>query len=154
MKRYLSTFLLFMFLIAGCSSSNQKEVEKVIQDAFKARADVVFLYKDKKVLQNYFSPKALGQSRDYLAWSPKSQWNNVKNLKYSTTIRINNLKVDGKQASAEVFETAVVTWDYIDPSKVMGTAFAKEDAWTNKKHIVTMFLTADGKWLVEEDVIQ
>ncbi len=153
MKRILVTFLL-LFLVAGCSGSSRKEVETFIQDAFKVRADAVFLYKDKKPLEQYFSPQALEQSKEYLEWSPNGQWPNVKNLKYTAALRIDKIKISGKQAAAEVFETAVVTWDYIDPGKVMGTAFINENAWSNRKHMVTLTLTPEGKWLVDQDIVQ
>lgn len=155
MKKILWAFVVMALLLAGCGSGSKQEVEKFIQDAFKARAEAVFKYKDKKPLALYFSPQALEQSREYLNWSPPgNQWNNIKNLKYSIKLRIEDLKVDGKQAAATVLETAIISWDYIDPAKVAGTAFIKEDAWSNKKHLVTLTLTPEGKWLVDRDIIQ
>ncbi len=154
MKRILAAVLLLVFLTAGCLGGDRKEVEKSIQEAFKTRAEAVFLCKDKKPLERYFGPQAMEQSKAYLAWSPNGQWTNVKNLKYSTTLRINKLKISGKKATAEVLETAVVTWDYIDPAQVLGTAFLKEDAWSNRKHLVTLTLVPEGKWLIEQDVVQ
>ncbi len=155
MKRLFAAWVVLMLLIGGCkSSSGQAEVEKFIQEAFKARAEAVFLYKDKKPLEQYFSQEALEQSREFLDWSPRGQWHNVKDLKYSIVLRISNLKIDGKQATANVSETVVVTWDFIDPSQVSGTDFVKEDAWTNRKHTVRLILTPEGPWLVDQDIVQ
>lgn len=154
MKKILWAFVIATVLVAGCGSDDKQEVEKYIQDAFKIRAETVFKYKDKKALAGYFSPRALEQSREYLNWSPPGgQWDNVKNLKYSIKLRIEDLKVDGKQATATVLETAIISWDYIDPAKVAGTAFVKEDAWTNKKHMLTLSLTPENRWLVDQDII-
>ena len=153
MKRiYFVFMILIISVISGCSNSNNEEVEQFILDAFKSRADAVFLYKDKKALSQYFSPEALEQSKDYLAWSP-GPWNNIKDMKYSSSLRIDKLKVDGKRATAQVYETVVVTWDYIDPGKVMGAEFVKEDAWSNRKHLVTLILSPEGKWLIEQDIV-
>ncbi len=155
MKRLFAACVVLILLIGGCiSSSNKAEVEKFIQDAFKARAEAVFLYKDKKPLAQYFSPEALEQTREFLNWSPRGQWHNVKDLKYSITLRIRNLKIDGKQATAEVAETVVVTWDFIDPAKVSGTDFVKEDAWSNRKHVLKLILTPEGNWLVDQDIVE
>ena len=154
MKRvYFVFIMLIIILVSGCSSSNKEEVRLFIENAFKTRADVVFLYKDKEVLSGYFSPEALEQNRAYLDWSPKGQWNNVKDMKYSTTLRISNLKIDGKRATAEVFETVVVTWDFVDPAKVAGMEFTKEDAWSNRKHLVTVVLNPEGNWIIEQDMV-
>jgi len=138
MKRvYFVFIMLIIIVVSGCSSSNKEEVRLFIEDAFKTRADVVFLYKDKEVLSGYFSPEALEQNRAYLDWSPKGQWSNVKDMKYSTTLRISNLKVDGKRATA----------------KVAGTEFTKEDAWSNRKHLVTVVLNPEGNWIIEQDMV-
>jgi hypothetical protein len=154
MKKQFAMLLMLVFIISGCSSSDKSSVEKFIQEAFKARANAVFLYKDKKVLAKHFSPQALNQGKEYLNWRPGKQWNNVKNLKYSTTLRIEDIKIDGKQATATVLETVVVTWDYIDPSLVVGTAFIKEDAWSNRRHLITLVLTPEGNWIIDQDVVE
>ncbi|PKM80928.1 MAG: hypothetical protein CVU89_11325 [Firmicutes bacterium HGW-Firmicutes-14] len=153
MKRVF-VLILGLILMTGCGGSKKAEAEQVIHDAFKARAEVVFLYKDKKPLEEYFTPEALQQIREFLDWSPNGQWENVKNLKYSYKIRMRELKVDGKQASAEVYETAVVTWEYIDPSRVVGTAFIKEDAWSNRRHLVSLTQEPDGNWKVSRDIVR
>ncbi len=152
-KLYYVYILLILLIISGCTSSNKEEVRLFLEEAFKTRADVVFLYKDKEVLSRYFSPNAMEQNRAYLDWSPNGQWSNVKDMKYSITLRISDLKIDGKRATAEVFETVVVTWDYIDPSKVAGTEFTKEDAWSNRKHEVTAVLDPEGHWIIEQDLV-
>lgn len=155
MNRFLVLLIGIIFLLTGCGGSNTKaEVEKAIQDAFKARADTVFLYKDKKPLEQYFSREALAQTSDFLAWSPNGQWENAKNLKYSYRISIRELKPDGQQATAAVYETAVITWDYINPGQVMGTNFIKEDAWGNRKHLVTLKLDESGHWLISADIVE
>ena len=153
MKKALFFLAVLSILITGCSGGQKQEVEKFIQDAFRARAEAVFTYKDKKPLSQHYSAKALQQGRDYLEWSPNGQWSNVKNIKYSTRIRFEKLDIDNKMATAVVYETVVVTWDYIDPSQVMGTAFVKEDAWSNKKHVLTLNMTPEGKWLIDEDIM-
>lgn len=152
MKKYI-IMIIFFLLTAGCNSDNNQNAEKGIQDSFKARADVVFLFKDKKQLSNYFSPRALAQSKDYINWSPRGQWSNVKDIKYSMKIRIKELKIDGKFATAVVNETVIITWDFIDPSQVMGSDFVKEDAWSNKMHRVKLILTPEGRWIIDEDII-
>ncbi|MBU7007887.1 hypothetical protein [Phosphitispora fastidiosa] len=152
-KVYLIFILMILMISSGCSRSNKEEVRLFIEDAFKTRADVVFLYKDKEVLSGYFSPEAMEQNRAYLDWSPNGRWNNVKDMKYSTTLRISSLKIDGKRATAEVFETVVVTWDFVDPAKVAGTEFTKEDAWSNRKHLVTVVLNPEGNWIIEQDMV-
>ncbi|WP_418792261.1 hypothetical protein [Phosphitispora sp. TUW77] len=152
-KTYFVLLIVIIVIISGCTSSNKDEVRKFIEDAFKIRVDVVLLYKDKAILSQYFSPEAMEQNRTYMDWSPNGQWSNVKDIKYSTTLRISNLEINGKRATAEVFETVVVTWDYIDPTKVVGTEFTKEDAWSNKKHLVTAVLNPEGKWIIEQDMV-
>lgn len=152
MKKLLVIFSLLFFVI-GCGSNDNQEVKKFIQDAFKTRADLVFLYKDKATLKKYFSSEALSQSKRYIEWSPNGQWKNVKNLKYSIRLRIENLSVNGKLAKAEVYETSIVTWDYKDPALVKGTKFMKEDAWSNQKHMVTLSLTPEGIWQITQDII-
>lgn len=154
MKKLLLIMTVLMLSLMGCGNESNQEVRKFIQEAFKVRADAVFLYKDKSLLTGYYSPAVLEQSGEYLNWSPNGQWNNVKDLKYSITMRIDNLKIDGKQATADVFETVVVTWDYIDPSKVMGTAYVTEDAWSNRKHRITLILTDEGRWLIDQDIVK
>lgn len=153
MKRTLVMLIISLLFLMGCSSGQKQKVEKFVQDAFKARADAVFTYKDKEPLLQYFSPKAMEQSRDYLNWSPREQWSNIKDLKYSTQVRFEKISVDGKTATATVYETAIITWDYIDPSQVMGTAFVKEDAWSNKKHTLLLTMTPEGKWIIDEDIM-
>ncbi|KNZ71092.1 hypothetical protein Tfer_0167 [Thermincola ferriacetica] len=150
----LTIFFCFVFLIGCGSSQTAKDVEQVINDAFKARAEAVFKYQDKQPLTKYFSPEALQQSKGLLDWSPKGQWDNVKDLKYSYSIRIENLKISGKQARAEVYETAVVSWDYIDPGRVKGTDFAKEDAWANRRHDIVVNQEPDGRWVIVQDLIR
>lgn len=155
MKRLLILLMAVLVALAGCSDGSNKEaVQAAIREGFKARAEAVFTYKDKKNLDRFFSAEALAQSRDYLNWSPNGQWANVKNLEYSTSIRINRLKTEGKRATAVVYETAVVTWDYIDPSLVTGTKFIKEDAWSNREHDVVLSLTPEGQWLIVQDIIK
>jgi hypothetical protein len=154
MRKQFALLLILVFIISGCSSSDKSSVEKFIQEAFKIRANAVFLYKDKKVLAKYFSARALDQSKAYLNWRPSKQWNNVKNLKYSITLRIEDIKTDGKQATATVLETVVVTWDYIDPSKVMGADYIKEDAWSNRRHLVTLVSNPEGNWIIDQDVVE
>lgn len=152
MKRFLLILCILVFS-TGCGSNGNQELRGFIQDAFKTRADLVFLYKDKALLKKYFSPQALSQSKEYLQWSPNGQWENAKNLKYTISLRIDNLSVEGKVAKAEVYETVIVTWDYKDPSLVKGTKFIKDDAWSNRQHMVTLGLTPEGNWQIEQDII-
>lgn len=151
--RFIALFMLILLLLPGCGSDTKADVEKAIHEAFRFRADVVFLHKDKKDLKKHFSADALAQSKDYLAWSPNGSWENIKNPAYRYNLRIDNLKVDGKRATAEVFETVLVSWDYVDASLVRGQEFKKEDAWSNRLHRVMLMLDPEGRWLVEEDRI-
>lgn len=154
MKKFLFALVIFTGLLAGCGTSDKQDLEKVIQDAFKVRTEAVFFHKDKTSLERYFSSEALEQSKDFLEWNPNGKWDNVKDINYSMKLRVSKLKIDGKLATAEVFETTVVTWDYIDPSKVVGTTYVKEDAWGNKKHNLKIILTPQGEWLIDQDIVE
>lgn len=150
MRKSIFLFMIFFLLLStGCGDSKKEAVESLIQEAFKVRADAVFLYKDKAALNKYFQPQALEQSKDMLAWKPKGEWNNAKDLKYSYSIRIDKLKIDGKVARAEVRDTAIVSWEYVEPA---GTKV--EDAWSNRKHLVTLTQSEDGLWVVDQDIIE
>lgn len=155
-RRFLLIILVLSLVVwLGCDASGtQAEVEEFINEAFRARAEAVFKYKDKASLEEFYAPKAMEQSKGFLNWSPNGNWENVKDIKYSYSIRIKDLKVDGKQATALVYETAVITWDYIDPQKVTGTEFVKEDAWANRCHELVLELDADGKWIIEQDILR
>ncbi|MFZ5641947.1 MAG: hypothetical protein ACOY4Q_14830 [Bacillota bacterium] len=152
--RFIALIMLVLLILPGCGSQSRQEVETAINEAFRARADAVFLHKDKKGLSGYFSAGALAQSKKYLEWSPNGSWENKKDLKYRYNLRIDNLRVDGKTATAEVFETVVASWEYIDPSLVYGHDFKKEDAWTARPHKVMLQLNEEGRWVVEEDLMQ
>lgn len=152
--RYIAVVMLVFLILSGCGSQARQDVERAINEAFRVRADAVLLHKDQKVLNKYFSSRALEQSKDYLAWSPNGSWENVKDLSYRYNLRIDHLRVDGKKATAEVFETVMVSWDYIDPNLVTGLNFKKEDVWTGRMNKVTLFLDPSGQWLVEEDRTQ
>lgn len=152
--RYIALlFIVFLFL-SGCGGQARRDAEKGIQEAFRARAEAVFLHKDKTGLNRYFSAGALEQSKKYLNWSPNGSWENIKDPAYRQNLLIDNLKVNGKRATADVFETAVVTWDFIDPELVRGQDFKKEAAWSNRLHKITLQLDPEGRWMVEEDIMQ
>lgn len=152
--RYIALVMLALLILAGCGGQARKDVEKAINDAFRTRADVVFLHKDQKVLNRFFGAGALEQSKKHLTWSPNGSWENKKDLTYKYNLRIDDLKIYGKRATADVIETVVVSWDYIDPDLVTGQDFKKEEAWTGRLHKVVLQLSADGRWMVEEDLTQ
>lgn len=152
--RYIAAVIMVFLILSGCGSQARQDVEKAINEAFLARADAVFLHKDQKVLNKYFSAGALEQNKEYLTWSPNGSWENVKDLSYRFNLRIDHLKIDGKMATADVFETVVVSWDYVDPNLVLGREFKKEDAWTGRLNKVTLQLDPSGRWMVEEDLLQ
>ncbi len=152
LKRITAILALSVFvLLTGCNTAQDKDIEKAINGAFSARAEAVFKYKDKKPLTKYFSAQALKESQSFLEWSPKQPWTNVKNLKYSYSIRVANLKVNGKQAEAEVYDTAVVSWDFVDKARVTGPDIATEDAWANRRHDLILVQNTEGQWIIEQD---
>lgn len=148
--RYIA-MLLVLLLLFGCGGDSRREVEKAINEAFRARADAVFLHKDQKLLNRFFSADAMTENKNYLAWAPHGSWENIKDPAYRYNLRIDKLKVKGKNATAEVYETVIISWNNIDSVLVQGSAL-NEEAWSNRLHKIKLELNPEGNWIVMEDL--
>lgn len=146
MKRFIYILLVLLFANANCVSAatNTKAELKAVKEVLKTQIQSANKY-DYPAFVKHFAPQYInsdGFALDIYSKLVEDTWNSYSNIQYAQQIK--NITIDGKDAIAEVIETA--------NAQVESQYNLKGDLKSIANNIYFLRKTADG-WKIVSDVI-